>query len=785
MRKLNLRPTVGGTVTKASFQASTPSIVPVNPRPAAVTATPTPTPTATPTPVPTPDASANNIARPVGRWVQKTATDFRRGDFKNSVVRDDGTILGGPNSKLVVSSGEPVAWSVASAGDVVYVGTGHSARLLKVENGQTNVIYEGAEVAISALTTDAAGNVYAGVSPGGRVYRFAPNGTRTTILQSGESFIHALEWQGNTLIAATGGSRGAIYKIASPEAALASTLTSKPFATVTQKHIKSISSLNGAIFAGTSDDAVLYRIDDSGQATAIYQPGTIAQSVATSSSPSGPTSQTTLVVISGSGAAPNPLLSDSGASGSVAGGGNEILAVCAIAGKNGSPDTTYFGTLTSGSVWGYAPGKGVFEVWKSAGRSIYALSQDANGNLIVACDGGEVWQLAFDGDVVRAARVLDANQPQVVALNVTGGKILAATANNAAIYEISAQQQAAAVFTSNVFDAGQIVRFGSLRSLGSGYTIESRSGNTLEPDETWSAFQPLNDGQIASPPARFLQYRATLSDKGQLNRVEVLYRSPNRAPKVSWNLAAGLDYISGKKNLAWTASDPDADVLRSTVELARAEGTERDWKPIELKTITASTVELDSTKFTDGLYVFRVSVSDAARNADDPKKDVAISNPVVIDNTAPVLAGLAITKLPDGKGWRLTADGSDLTSPLAGADWRVLPAETNKEATSKETASKEQPAKVVASKETPKTTPAITPVSTPTPTPTPSATTNGTILWQAFSASDGIFDSKKEAIVAIADSDILGVKVEEGSKIEVRLRDAAGNQTVSTITIAK
>ena len=50
-------------------------------------------------------------------------------------------------------------------------------------------------------------------------------------------------------------------------------------------------------------------------------------------------------------------------------------------------------------------------------------------------------------------------------------------------------------------------------------TIESRSGNTAKPDTTWTGFAALEKprptaeggvGQVASPPARYVQYRATL-----------------------------------------------------------------------------------------------------------------------------------------------------------------------------------------------------------------------------------------------------------------------------------
>ena len=42
-----------------------------------------------------------------------------------------------------------------------------------------------------------------------------------------------------------------------------------------------------------------------------------------------------------------------------------------------------------------------------------------------------------------------------------------------------------------------------------GTLFETRSGNVGRAQRNWSAWAPLNQGRVASPPARFLQYRAT------------------------------------------------------------------------------------------------------------------------------------------------------------------------------------------------------------------------------------------------------------------------------------
>ena len=73
--------------------------------------------------------------------------------------------------------------------------------------------------------------------------------------------------------------------------------------------------------------------------------------------------------------------------------------------------------------------------------------------------------------------------------------------------------------TSRVLDSGpganQWQTLTSQRTLptGSGIAFETRSGGTSKPDASWSAWQPVGaGGAIASPAARFIQYRANLTE---------------------------------------------------------------------------------------------------------------------------------------------------------------------------------------------------------------------------------------------------------------------------------
>ncbi len=728
----------------------------------------TPTPTPAPTPTATPDASAGAIARPPGKWVQNSSTDFARGEFSGSLVRDDGTLVSGPSAKLLASTPEAIAWSVAGAPDgTTYIGTGNNARLFKIQNGVSKVIYEGPEVAVTALVCDAQNNLYAGVSPGGRVYRFAPDGTKTTVLQSNEEFIGALAFDDKGgLLVGTGGTRGAIYRVENP--GMAGTVADRktkigPLATTTAKHIRSLAFSNGAIYAGTADDATLVRVDEAGKIETLYEAreGAVTSLPLPEGATTSTTTTTSIETSSAQSAAQTsailaalgaPLFDTGGRSG-------EITGIAPVG------DAVYFSTLLSGSVYRWTRARGVEEAAKTTGRALYSLRADAKGTLYAGSgEGGELFQLVPQSDgTFDSARILDGPQSQISALEVErDGSVLAATANNAALWQLLPGTESGQ-YTSNVFDAGASVRWGALRALGEGFSVETRSGETADPDATWTAFVPLaSDGKIASPSSRYLQYRARISGSGQLNRVETFFRAPNRAPKLSWTLPSGGDYLSGKKTLSWTGTDPDGDALRFALEIEKNGA----FVPVELAKPTESSLELDTTKYPDGPTRVRVRASDATRNPDDPREATLPSLAFTIDNTAPSLQGLALQK--EGNVWTLSATAIDATSPLAGAEWRVL--------------------------NTSATTPTPTPAKTATAiTTTTTATTTTTTevkapsAWVALGSSDGLFDSPREQLVGRIDPAFaplpLPSPLQSGTKIEVRLRDAADNVTTQTVVL--
>src|SRR5213076_1072745 len=99
-------------------------------------------------------------------------------------------------------------------------------------------------------------------------------------------------------------------------------------------------------------------------------------------------------------------------------------------------------------------------------------------------------------------------------------------------------------YESDARDAQMLATWGSLRWRGTvprdgKIELSTRSGNTETPDETWSAWSPAysapEGSPITSPKARYLQWRAVLTGKGDgpvLTSIAAAYLQRNLRPVV-------------------------------------------------------------------------------------------------------------------------------------------------------------------------------------------------------------------------------------------------------------
>jgi hypothetical protein len=254
---------------------------------------------------------------------------------------------------------------------------------------------------------------------------------------------------------------------------------------------------------------------------------------------------------------------------------------------------------------------------------------------------------------------------------------------------------------------GRVLWRGEAR--GARVTLSTRSGNTETPDTTWSAWEggatPAEGRRIASPPARYLQWRMELSSgEPRIESVEAAWREQNLPPRIedlvvapqglgfregdllprtepitqnlpggqkveySINPAAGPAgmralpaWARGLRTVQWKGSDPNGDPLKYRVEV-RAEPA-GDWIQLE-DDLEGTAFTWDTQALPDGRYRLRITATDAAGNAVGEERTAeAVSEPFGIDNSPPAVTALDVR--PDGQGVRLTARAEDRGSTLS------------------------------------------------------------------------------------------------------------------------
>jgi hypothetical protein len=242
--------------------------------------------------------------------------------------------------------------------------------------------------------------------------------------------------------------------------------------------------------------------------------------------------------------------------------------------------------------------------------------------------------------------------------------------------------------------------------------LQTRSGNTEKPNETWSdwsaAYKDPKTAQINSPKAKYLQWRAILRSSGNaadLSEVNVSFLARNIAPEIlsiqilptNVGLAAnppvqidpnieisGLDpqifgipnvtvaprrlYQRGATSLQWTAEDRNGDKLEYAVYYK--EIGDNNFKLLR-ENLTENFYTIDGQSLADGRYIFKITVRDSPSNPENQAlSGERLSEPVSIDNTAPVVSSVGSAQI-SGERVRVVFEASDASSYLTRAEYSI------------------------------------------------------------------------------------------------------------------
>jgi hypothetical protein len=329
---------------------------------------------------------------------------------------------------------------------------------------------------------------------------------------------------------------------------------------------------------------------------------------------------------------------------------------------------------------------------------------ETGGTLLVGTGSdGAVYSLnpAAEENVVVAK--LDPKQVMTM-LPTPDGRVVLGLANAGGIATLSLGHAATGTFTSDVLDATQVSRFGTMQMHGSwptgtGVTVATRSGNlkdgnTTEGWSSWSDETPAADYvKSNAPPGRFFQYRLTFkSDKPDVTPtvtdVVIPYRVPNLPPAVKSikveptpkpETIAGVGGASADaeqpalppnrvQTLTWEASDPNSDELSYKLYYRMAD-VAGPWILLK-EDLKETTCAWDTRTVADGRYVLRVVASDASSNPGATGRTSSrVSDPVVVDNTAPVFD--TVDAKLDGTTSTVTVKATDKSGTIASIEYAV------------------------------------------------------------------------------------------------------------------
>ena len=633
------------------------------------------------------------------------------GDLTGVAVDSRGRVRAGLSlGKTPVSEGAS-AWSSVQLPDgSVLIGTGNEGKLVRVANGQSSVLATTEQMAVSALAIAWNGDVIAGSFPEGKLFRLPKGQGKGEAAPAfgekieGVEYVWALAYddKSKSLYAATG-PEGKVLRIDQNGKAQVHFDAPDP-------HVTSLAlGPDGKVYAGTSGKAMLYRIDAPGRAAVLED-----------------------------------FEGDDVAAIAVAKDGTVWAAVNKYSGfslpnKSGgattaTPQAPRPSKAGEGKLFRIQSGV-VEQMIENKKAHFTVLSLGADGAPYVGT-GFEGRVHTVDGDLLERL-VADVDERQITSIVMAGPKPYLVTSDPVTVREIRGEGGADAMWTSKVLDAGLRASFGMLTWRGTGQVeVMTRSGNTQEPDDSWSAWSaPLTaPGKVQSPAGRYVQLRARFArdPKALLGELKLAFLTDNvRAVVTSVGadgksqrtgpLRTGLQSSGGKAakpsttvNLKWETENPDKDELRYRVWY-RLEG-QSQWrdaiKPGEIH--TKSDLDWDTSSLPEGLYRVRVEASDELVNPPERTTKHALeSSTILVDNTAPLFKSLAIN------GRKLSGEVSDGLGPIARIEIAVA----------------------------------------------------GTDDWRPLHPVDGIFDEASERF----DSDVSSI-VPQGSRlVGVRAYDAAGN----------
>lgn len=637
-------------------------------------------------------------------WSVNSRADVLKGDARGVSIDANGAITLAPKLNEVYKTGQSYIWSSAidSAGNV-FLGTGGDGKVFKVgASGAGTLFADLSELNVTALAIGKNGELFAATSPDGKVYRIDSAGKAEVYFDAKEKYIWSLAVMNDGSLAVGTGEGGKIYRVSSANAIPTSSLL---FDT-SETHIISLATDGqGNLYAGTDSSGLVLKFGPDGKPFALLDsPLREIHEIAVA-----PDGAVFALALGESASAATPATPTASAT-------PENKTVSAEKTNPASPEppqkSRYDLTGVKTAVYRILPDGGSDILWTSASLTAFSIyaHRTGNGVLLGTSDKGRIYSIGNDGS---ERLVLQSDTNQISTIMTFGQNLYATSSNQGTLFRFGGERVAEGIYESAVLDAKAAAAWGRIWWKSSGNVqIQTRSGNTERPEETWSSWSTVNSvtgsGQVASPKAKHLQWRAILKSTGEaavLNEVNVSYLTRNIAPEVlSINILptnvglvanppiqvdpnielSGLDpqtfgvpiasvpprrvYQRGARSFQWAAEDRNGDKL--VYDVFYKDSGDADYKLLRA-TITENFYTIDSQSLADGRYTLKIVAKDAPSNPTGQFLSAEkVSEPFDIDNNQPAVTVAGTPQITGDKA-HIVFIASDKASYLNRAEYSV------------------------------------------------------------------------------------------------------------------
>jgi hypothetical protein len=614
------------------------------------------------------------------RWELLNINDYLKGKFEGISVTYDGVLSLSPKEEAIEAPAEEFFLSLlVTQGGTVYLGTGHDGKIYRRNNtGQFELYFKVPEQDIFCLAQDSKGNLYAGSSPNGKIYKITSQGKGEPFFNPQERYIWDLKFDEKEILLAAVGEDGGIYAINQRG-------EGQKFLDSEENHILCIEmNRDGGFYAGSGGKGRLYRISPQRKASVLYE---------------SPFEEVRSIVLDRAGNI------------YAAAGGRSIKPsretkppVSPKPDAEVSITVTPSGTMPQempslfqeqpGALYKISPDGIARNLWGSPEEMIYSLFWNEIKQELVFGTGNEGRIYAIDRNE-KVSLIVQKQAEQIYLLQPHESGIYTLTNNPSNVSLISAEQRFEGEYTSHVLDAKTLASWGRIEwsaEIPSGTTLQfqTRSGNSSEPNQTWSDWSPpyqkIEGEQILNPKARYLQFKVIFKSQSgkispQLHKISLFYLQTNLAPilakvdllpanevfiklpdqkeqiqgaeeditEKAKNNEKTMGYVVSKKaerkgyqTVVWDAADENGDMLVYSIAIRHE--NESQWRYLK-KDWEEKVFAFDTLSFPDGVYFIKIEAQDKPSNPLGIELQTdKISRPLVIDNSLPLIRNFQVSR---------------------------------------------------------------------------------------------------------------------------------------------